>query len=186
MKEIIDAQQQVAESKQRLHDAVTAARAQGHTWQEIGDALDMSRQAAFKRFGKPTKPDRGEALAPSPVRPLLETAERAFGLVADADYDALHQLMTEKTAGLLTADLLAETWAKVLAEVGHLEACRDTRAELPDGTLLDSDESVLGVAIAATTLHCEAGEMLGRVAFDENHKIVGMLIVPVDHGKLPF
>ncbi|MGB5758038.1 MAG: DUF3887 domain-containing protein [Acidimicrobiales bacterium] len=145
----------------------------------------MSRQAAFKRFGKPTN-QRHDELARRPVRPILDAAERAFGLVASASYDALHQLMTPETADALTADLIAETWAKVLSEVGQLEVCRDTQAELSDGTSLDPDESVLGVMVAATTLQCEAGEMLGRIAFDENGKIIGMLIVPPDHGELPF
>lgn len=30
---------------------VTEARAAGHTWQELGDALGVSRQAAQERFG---------------------------------------------------------------------------------------------------------------------------------------
>jgi hypothetical protein len=34
------------------------ARAAGHTWQEIGDALGTSRQAAFQRFGRPVHPQR--------------------------------------------------------------------------------------------------------------------------------
>lgn len=34
-----------------LRALVTDARDQGHTWQEIGDLLGTSRQAAFQRFG---------------------------------------------------------------------------------------------------------------------------------------
>lgn len=146
----------------------------------------MSRQAAFKRFGKPTKPGGGEAIAPSPVGPLLDAAERAFGLIAAGGYNELHELMTPATAEALTADLIAATWAEVLSEVGELEACDNTRAELPDGSPLDSDESVLGATVVATTLRCEAGEILGRIAFDDNRKIIGMLIVPHDDGDLPF
>lgn len=32
---------------------VNEARATGHTWAEIGDALGVSRQAAHERFGEP-------------------------------------------------------------------------------------------------------------------------------------
>lgn len=34
-----------------LHALVRQARAEGHTWAEIGDLLHVTRQAAFQRFG---------------------------------------------------------------------------------------------------------------------------------------
>lgn len=34
----------------RLAGSVSAARAAGHSWELIGAALDMSRQAAWERF----------------------------------------------------------------------------------------------------------------------------------------
>jgi len=37
-------------SDQVLHALVDRAREEGHTWQEIGDVLGTSRQAAFQRF----------------------------------------------------------------------------------------------------------------------------------------
>lgn len=37
----------------RLEEAhVAAARAEGWTWQEIGDALGVSRQAVHKKYGR--------------------------------------------------------------------------------------------------------------------------------------
>ncbi len=129
---------------------------------------------------------RSQSLEPKPVAPVLAITERAFALIAAAEHDELHQLMTPTTKEALTADLIAETWSSVLAEVGQLRTCDDTSIELPDGATLDPEESVLGTVIAATTLRCEAGEVLGRVAFDHNRKITGILIVPQDHGNLPF
>lgn len=40
--------------------AVRAARAQGRTWEEIGEAVGTTRQAAWQRFGKvaPATPGR--------------------------------------------------------------------------------------------------------------------------------
>ena len=38
-------------AEQELEDAVAQARAAGHSWAEIGNVLNISRQAAFKRFG---------------------------------------------------------------------------------------------------------------------------------------
>jgi hypothetical protein len=37
-----------------LRATVQRARAAGRTWQEIGDLLGTSRQAAFQRFGRPS------------------------------------------------------------------------------------------------------------------------------------
>ncbi|MEV4252815.1 hypothetical protein AB0J52_06555 [Spirillospora sp. NPDC049652] len=36
-----------------LRTAVETARSSGRTWQEIGDVLGITRQAAFQRFGRP-------------------------------------------------------------------------------------------------------------------------------------
>jgi hypothetical protein len=35
-----------------LHALVRQARAEGHTWAEIGEVLHVTRQAAFQRFGQ--------------------------------------------------------------------------------------------------------------------------------------
>lgn len=38
-------------AKQMLHDEVRIARSFGQTWEQIGDALGITRQAAQQRFG---------------------------------------------------------------------------------------------------------------------------------------
>ena len=47
---------EIRASKQELAreeaEQVRKARLQGHSWHAIADALDISRQAAHKRFGK--------------------------------------------------------------------------------------------------------------------------------------
>jgi len=40
-------------AEDELHQAVAAARAEGHTWAEIGMTLGVTRQAAQTRFGTP-------------------------------------------------------------------------------------------------------------------------------------
>jgi hypothetical protein len=45
-------------AQQTLQVLVDEARAEGHTWQEIGDVLNTSRQAAYQRFGR--SEDRGQ------------------------------------------------------------------------------------------------------------------------------
>jgi hypothetical protein len=38
--------------KKFLNQYVTLARKDGYTWKQIGDALDISRQAAQQRYGR--------------------------------------------------------------------------------------------------------------------------------------
>lgn len=66
----------------RLADAlevlqVDNARLQGWSWQEIADALDVTRQAVHKKHAGrvPTRPaEAGATQAPAPVTPRPETA----------------------------------------------------------------------------------------------------------------
>lgn len=48
------AQRQVLEAQYLLRAAVDRARAEGHTWQEIGEVVGTTRQAAFQRFARPS------------------------------------------------------------------------------------------------------------------------------------
>lgn len=48
--QVLEAARAVEAAKDHLAAQVDAARANGHTWQTIGDALGMSRQAAHERF----------------------------------------------------------------------------------------------------------------------------------------
>ena len=51
-------------AEQVLRESVLLARTAGHTWQEIGDLLGVTRQAAFQRFGSPVDPRTGAATTP--------------------------------------------------------------------------------------------------------------------------
>ncbi len=41
---------------QTLSELVAQARRMGYTWQQIGDVLGVTRQAAFQRFGQSEEP----------------------------------------------------------------------------------------------------------------------------------
>lgn len=43
----------VRRADDHLRGTVGTARSSGRTWQEIGDVLGITRQAAFQRFGRP-------------------------------------------------------------------------------------------------------------------------------------
>lgn len=57
---IIAARKKLADAEQGLRDAVQAARDAGDSWTAIGAALDTTRQAAFQRFGKASRAQRGQ------------------------------------------------------------------------------------------------------------------------------
>ena len=86
----------------------------------------------------------------------------------------------------LPESLIADTWARVLGEVGAKESYADTHVVMPAGERIDEDEQLLGTVVGVTTLRCEAGELMGRVAVDDQRRVVGLLMVPLDHGPLPF
>jgi hypothetical protein len=186
MDELKRAQQAVDEAKRRLVDAARTARAQGRTWADIGKELGMTRQAAFKRFGEPVDPENGETIGTRTSEGVRQRTEQVFALLAAGDYDGLEPLMHPQTTVELPASLLADTWRAVLSEVGALERCTDTHVELPGGAPLAEDEDVVGVVVGVTTLGCEAGELSGRVAFDESLRVVGLLIVPPDQKQFVF
>lgn len=186
MDEIRAAMDALQGARRHLESAVLAARANGRTWAEIGETLGMTRQAAYKRFGAPTDPRTGERIAKRAVADVVELTELVFTLIAAGDYDQLARLMHPSTALELSPDVIAATWQSVLSEVGELSEMNDTRVELQDGVAVEADEQVLGTVIGTTVLECEAGQLVGRVAFSDDAKVVGLLIVPLDHGPLPF
>lgn len=61
IRRIIAAAEALAAANAELDAAVAAARAAGDTWDAIGVALGVSRQAAFQRFGQSKR---------SPSRPM--------------------------------------------------------------------------------------------------------------------
>ena len=54
LRRIVDAQEALDESRQRLEDEVRAAHDAGMSWTVIGAVLGISRQAARQRFATPT------------------------------------------------------------------------------------------------------------------------------------
>lgn len=165
------------EAQRQLRDAVVAARAAGHTWAEVGAVLGITRQAAFKRFGGPRDPRTGETMTSTPTTDLAALTELVFTRLDAGDYDAVRALMPADVAAVLTRDVVLDTWARAVADTGNLETCRGTRIELPDGSPVTEGEPVLGSVIGHTELVCEAGSWVGRVAWDEQRRIAGLLVV---------
>lgn len=149
--------------------AVEQARAAGRTWQEIGDVLGVSRQAAFQKYGKPIDPRSGDIMD---TRPLPEATELARAIIDDhargrwADITA--RFDDTMRAGL-TEEGLAEAWTYLAGLAGAYESRGDTEVvRAGDFTITN------------TPLSFEAGDFVARITFRDDRSIAGLYILNPD------
>lgn len=177
--EMVAAAARLDAARDDLQRAVDDARAAGASWADVGRALGTSRQAAFKRFGRPRDPRTGGTMTTRSVDHVPALTEQVLRDIDAGDYAAVRARMPAEVAAVLTEDAVLGTWSRVVGEVGNLEGFSGTRVEHPD-------EPAFGVVVGDTTVRCEAGEVRGRVAVDEADRVVGLLVVPPDATDLPF
>ena len=120
------------------------------------------------------------------IEKIRSITEQVFDQISSGDYGSLERLIHPDVRTELPESLISETWARVLTEVGRRESYSDTHVVLPAGERIDEDDQLLGTVVGVTTLNCEAGELMGRVAVDDQLRVVGLLIVPTDQSPLPF
>lgn len=154
-----------------LRAAVDRARDAGRTWQEIGDVLGVTRQAAFQRFGHPIDPRTGKTMT-SAIRP--GAAEHAAQLVIDwigGDYRAMSADFNDEVRQKSSADTMAAAWAAVAGMVGGYEGMDEPLArQWGDYTVVD------------IPLRFEAGRMNARVSYDSAGKVAGVFILDPRHS----
>ena len=158
-----------AESDAALRISVGRARTAGHTWQELGDLLGVSRQAAFQRFGRPIDPRTGEDMSNAL---LPGAADKATALLADWFDGNIDKARSEFDA-TMTAQLPPEKMSAVRAQViglcGAYEGMdKPVAHQVGDYTVVD------------VPLHFEAAEMKGRVAYDADGKVAGLFVLRPD------
>jgi hypothetical protein len=150
-----------------LQEAVDRARAAGHSWREIGDVLDTTRQAAFQRFGRPVDPRTGKPILRAVPR---GTVERAIGLFADiieGRWEAATRDFTPQMLEHVDAGRIADAYAQTVSMVGGFERMGEPLAYPVS----------MGAAVDIP-LHFEAGERTGQVTFDRDGKVIGLFICP--------
>ncbi|HEX3711414.1 MAG TPA: DUF3887 domain-containing protein [Trebonia sp.] len=166
------AQQAGVLAEQVLKLCVQQSRDAGHTWQEIGDLLGVTRQAAFQRFGKPIDPRTGEPM--DKTVHMTDAGERARAIAADILADRTDQARPFFNAEVLAAatdEVLGNARATVAGLVGAFEGFADAEPfvrRVGDYTVVDMP------------LNYEAGEMKARVAFDSDEKVAGFFILAPD------
>lgn len=148
--------EQARAAEEALRHAVGEARARGRTWREIGDAMGTSREAAYQRFGHviPSTPAAEATLPGAAEKAVALLTDLIAGRWADVrrDFDA-------RLAATLTSGRLAAT-------VAALGACE--RMGTPDTV------RVGGYTVTEVPLHCTAGVVTARVAFDDDGAVAGL------------
>jgi Protein of unknown function (DUF3887) len=150
--------------------SVQQCRDAGHTWQEIGDLLGVTRQAAFQRFGRPIDPRTGEPMDKT-VR-MTDAAERAVKVVTDileGRMDQARPSFNDQVRAAFTDEARGSALATVAGLVGAFEGFGQDEPfvrRIGDHTVVD------------IPLRYEAGDMKARVAFDADEKVAGFFILP--------
>ena len=159
-------------AEQMLRLSVQQSRDAGHTWQEIGDLLGVTRQAAFQRFGKPIDPRTGEPMDKT-VR-MTDAPERAIEIVAavlEGRMDDARPSFDARVLEAFTDKVRGDALATVAGLVGAFEGFGTTEPfvrRIGDHTVVD------------IPLRYEAGDMKARVAFDAGEKVAGLFILAPD------
>jgi Protein of unknown function (DUF3887) len=161
------ARELAAATNAALQEAVDRARAAGHSWREIGDVLETTRQAAFQRFGRPVDPRTGRPMTRIVPPGRAEQAVAVFTDIVEGRWEAACRDFTETMREHVDAERIATVYAQVVGAIGSYE-----RMGEPVALQLDAITSV------EIPLHFEAGDRQGQVSFDRDGKVVGLFIRP--------
>jgi Protein of unknown function (DUF3887) len=159
----------VALADRSLRLSVDAARNAGHTWQEIGDLLGVTRQAAFQRFGHPIDPRTGRPMSEAI---LPGAAERGTQLMIDwieQRYDEVAAHFDATVAEKLPASQLPVAWAQLIGMVGAYQGMGEAT------THAAGDLTVVDIPMTF-----EASEMKGRVVLNSEGKVAGLFVLRPD------
>ena len=145
--------------EETIQTFVSDARHAGHTWQEIGELLAISRQAAQQRFGR--APDGGDPedarLGQRAVEILQQLAQHEW-TAASADWD-------ETMRAKLPLSELAATWDQIIANTGPLTASGRPSVSRRGPFL-----------VCEVPLAFEHGPMRARISFNRSGEVSGLFI----------
>ncbi|MBB5069117.1 DUF3887 domain-containing protein [Saccharopolyspora gloriosae] len=150
---------------------VQQARRDGATWQVVGDALGVSRQAAFQRYGKPTDPRTGEPMNTTPLQGAAELAVAVIDDLAAGKWSHVTEQFDPTMREGLPEEALAAAWAQLVGLSGEFEGHGEPEVARA------SD-----VTITNTPLSLEAGDYTARITFRDDRTIAGLHIV---EGRTP-
>jgi hypothetical protein len=157
-----------AAAEAALQAAIDRARAAGQSWEEIGDVLGTSRQAAFQRFGHPVDPRTGKPMTRAVPPGAVERATAFLARFTAGRWDEVladfNGVMRERH----DADRLAGGWAHMIGMFGAYQ-------DMGDVTPVRADA---GTVVVDVLLYFEAGEAMVWVRFDRDGKVTGLRLHP--------
>jgi hypothetical protein len=151
-----------------LHALVRRARNEGHTWAEIGDVLNVTRQAAFQRFGGGQTPTQGD----EPLQPIADAGPKAIHileLVLARRWDELWATFDERVTRLASVEVFESTLTTVESTYGDFVAFGTPACSVT------GDYTVVDVPMAM-----ERGDGIGKVSFNADEQVAGLYLLPAD------
>jgi hypothetical protein len=151
-----------------LHALVRRARSEGRTWAEIGQVLNVSRQAAFQRFGSGQTPDTGD----ESLKPLPDAGPKAIAilkLVLARRWDELWATFDSRVTELATVEVFESTLATVESTFGEFVAFGTPACNVT------GEYTVVSVPMAL-----EKGDGIGQVSFNADGQVAGLYLLPSD------
>ncbi|WDZ88315.1 DUF3887 domain-containing protein [Nocardiopsis sp. HUAS JQ3] len=145
---------------------VGQARQDGVTWQVIGDALGVSRQAAFQRYGKPIDPRTGEPMNTTPLPGAAELAVSVIEDLASGRWSHVTERFDPAMRDGLSQDALAAAWAQIIGLAGAFEGRGEPEAARAGD-----------VTVTNTPLSFEAGDYTARITFRDDRTVAGLHIL---------
>lgn len=182
--------EQLETVQSQLVRAIAQARIDGFSWAQIGEALNITRQAAAQKYSNVIK-EYLEMDFSQEMQQLLEAKSREFiENLQRQDFDAARNMMSFSTAVALTKGKVSTVWGDVIAANGPYQ--RITRLEIRQGrpeklNLLISKIEVPGAfAVAEFELKHEKGHTIGQIAFNRNARVIGVVVYLDGDVELPW
>ena len=161
------AREQSAAAAAALQAAVDRTRAAGHSWREIGDVLQTTRQAAFQRFGRPIDPRTNKPMTRQTLPGAEDKAIEILGCIIEGRWEDARADFGEKMLEAVSADRFALAWAQTVAHVGSYE-------RMGEPLVFQANEAT----VIEIPLFFEAGDSIGQVTFDRESQVIGLFLRP--------
>jgi Protein of unknown function (DUF3887) len=143
--------------------AVAAARNRGCTWQDIGNLLGTTRQAAFQRFGRPIDPRTGTPMLRTRAPLADRNARDVLSSLTEGKWEHVSKSFNATMIQGLPDTMLADNWASLIAQFGQFESAQ-TPTVRQQGL-----HTVVDIPVAF-----EAGDIVMRVSYQPDGLIAGL------------
>ncbi|MGP5217984.1 hypothetical protein [Arthrobacter rhombi] len=169
----VTALRQAEELKYLADDLLVATAGRAHdaglSWQDIGNQLGISRQAAYQRFASGSSADDGRRRED---RELVQQIRELFAAIDSGDIDRIGTEFTPRMLAQVPPSTVRALWADAVDSLGPFDRLTAATVRRNGSTRF---------------VHCSLvfadGLLEGRAAVDRSGKVAGLLIT--DPGFTP-